>query len=119
MTPEPYARLAVFALLALSVPFFTVFLASLVRARRPTTIKSLPYECGLDTQGPTWIQFHVRYYLYALLFVIFDVEVVFLFPWAVAYQQLGVFALVEAFLFVVLLGVGLVYAWRKGALEWR
>ncbi|MBI4505405.1 MAG: NADH-quinone oxidoreductase subunit A [Chloroflexi bacterium] len=105
--------------MALAVPFMAVFMSSLVRARRPNAIKSQPYECGLETQGPTWVQFHIRYYLYALLFVIFDVEVVFLFPWAVAYDQLGLFALVEAFVFVALLSVGLVYAWRKGALEWR
>lgn len=119
MTFEPYARLAVFTLMALAVPLLALFLSSLVRARRPNPVKAQPYECGLTTRGPTWVQFHVRYYLYALLFVIFDVEVVFLFPWAAAYEQLGLFALVEAFIFVALLSVGLLYAWRKGALEWR
>jgi NADH:ubiquinone oxidoreductase subunit 3 (subunit A) len=119
LTFEPYARLAVFTLMALAVPFVTLLIASLVRARRPTRVKLLPYECGLETQGPTWVQFHVRYYLFALLFVIFDVEVAFLLPWAVAYNQLGLFALIEAFIFVALLTLGLVYAWRKGALEWK
>lgn len=119
MSFEPYARLAVFTLLALAVPFLALFVASLVRARHPSTVKLLPYECGLETQGPTWVQFRIRYYLFALLFVIFDVEVVFLLPWAVAYDRLGLFALVEAFVFVALLTIGLAYAWRKGALEWR
>lgn len=119
MTPELSIRLAVFGLFALAIPLLALFVSGLVRPRRPSAIKTQTYECGLETRGPTWVQFHVRYYLFALLFVIFDVEVVYLFPWAVVYNQLGLFALVEAFLFVALLGVGLVYAWRKGALEWK
>lgn len=119
MTPELAARLVVFAAFALAIPLLALFVSGLMRPRRPTAIKAQSYECGLETRGPTWVQFRVRYYLYALLFVVFDVEVVYLFPWAVAYSQLGLFALVEGFLFVALLSVGLVYAWRKGALEWR
>ena len=77
-----------------------------------------PYECGVETEGDAWGQFNVRYYVVALLFVVFDVEVVFLYPWAVAFRQLGLFAFVEAALFLVVLLVGYVYAWRRKALEW-
>jgi NADH:ubiquinone oxidoreductase subunit 3 (subunit A) len=72
----------------------------------------------METFGDTWVQFRVQYYLYALVFVLFDIETVFLLPWAVVYNQLGLFALAEMLLFIALLVVGLVYAWRKGALEW-
>jgi len=114
-----YARLAIFAAVALTIPFLALFFAWLINSKRPNPIKLSTYECGLDTIGPTWIQFRVRYYLYALVFVVFDVETVFLYPWAVAYGQLGLFALMEMFIFIGLLAVGLAYAWRKGALEWK
>jgi len=68
--------------------------------------------------GESWIQFEIRYYMFALVFVVFDVETVFLYPWAMSFDQLGLLAFIEAFIFVVILIVGLVYAWRKGALEW-
>ncbi len=76
------------------------------------------YECGEPTIGPSWIQYNVRYYVFALLFVIFDVEVVFLIPWAVVYKELGLFALVEMLIFIAILIFGLVYAWKKGVLKW-
>lgn len=77
------------------------------------------YECGLDTKGPTWIQFRINYFLYALVFVVFDVETVFLYPWAVRFNALGLFAFAEMFIFIAILLVGLWYAWKKGALEWK
>jgi len=92
--------------------------AWLVRPHRPGAIKSTTYECGLETIGETWIQHKVQYYLFALVFVIFDVETVFLYPWAVAYNALPLFALFEMFVFIALLVTGLVYAWREGALLW-
>ena len=76
------------------------------------------YECGLLTTGETWVRFRMQYYVYALLFVIFDVEAVFLYPWAVSYAGLGAFALIEMVIFLFMLVVGLAYAWRKGALRW-
>ncbi|MBI4321474.1 MAG: NADH-quinone oxidoreductase subunit A [Chloroflexi bacterium] len=94
-------------------------ISSLIRPKRPNPVKLATYECGLETSGPTWVQFRVGFYIYALVFVIFDVETVFLYPWAVTYRQLGLFALVEMFIFVALLVVGLVYAWRKRALVWK
>jgi len=89
----------------------------LVRPVRPQSEKYIAYEAGSDPIGG-WGQSNVRYYIYALLFVIFDVEAVFIFPWAVGLESLGVFGLVEMILFVFVLALGLVYAWRKGVLRW-
>ncbi len=83
------------------------------------TVRRSTYECGMETIGPSWVQFRLSYYLFALIFVVFDVETVFLFPWAAAYRQLGLFALVEVLIFVAILVAGLAYAWRKGALQWK
>ncbi|MEE8473495.1 MAG: NADH-quinone oxidoreductase subunit A [Dehalococcoidia bacterium] len=87
--------------------------------RKPNAIKSSTYECGLDTIGPTWVQFNFRYYFFALLFVVFDIEMVFLFPWAVQFRQLKLFGLLEMMIFILILVVGFAYAWKKGALEWK
>jgi NADH:ubiquinone oxidoreductase subunit 3 (subunit A) len=95
-----------------------IFASTMLVPRRPDRVKNAPYECGVETIGPTTIQFRTQFYLFALIFVIFDVEAVFLLPWAVHYRQLGLFALVEAAIFVALLLVGYVYAWRKRALDW-
>ena len=90
-----------------------------IRPNHPDPIKEATYECGVETEeGDAWGQFNVRYYVIALLFVVFDVEAVFLYPWAVAFRQLGLFAFVEAVLFVAILLVGYLYAWRRKALEW-
>lgn len=90
-----------------------------VRARKDSRIKHLTYECGEQPDGLAWMQFHARYYVVALFFVLFDVEAVFLFPWAVAYGGLGFYALLQAVIFIFLLFDGLVYAWRTGALKWQ
>ena len=90
-----------------------------IRPQNPDRIKEATYECGVETEGPTWVQFNFRYYYYALLFVIFDVEAVFLYPWAVSFQRMGVVAFVEICTFVLILLIGLLYAWRKNALEWQ
>ena len=91
-----------------------------IRPNKPSLVKSSVYECGVDPIGPgRWVQFNFRYYTYALLFVIFDVETVFLYPWAIRFKQLGLFALFEMLVFVLILVVGLAYAWRKRALEWE
>jgi NADH:ubiquinone oxidoreductase subunit 3 (subunit A) len=100
-----------FAALALLVP-------RLIAPRKPHPLKDQPYECGIETVGDSWVQFRVQYYVFALVFLIFDVEIVFLYPWAVAFGQLPLFAVLEGILFVLILIAGLVYAWRKGALEW-
>lgn len=99
-------------------PAMPLFAAKLLQPKRPNKVKNETYECGIETSGDAWVQFKVQYYLYALVFLVFDIEMVFVFPWAVAYNQLGLFAFVEMVIFIILLAVALVYAWRKGALEW-
>src|SRR6266446_963604 len=86
--------------------------------KRPTKIKGEAFECGNPPSGAAWGRFSVHFYLTALLFVVFDVEVVFLYPWAVELRHLGMFGLVEALVFIAILTVGLVYAWQRGALDW-
>lgn len=90
----------------------------LVAPRKRSRSKGDTYECGLLTTGETWVRFRIQYYIYALLFVVFDIETVFLYPWAVSYAGLGLFALVEMVIFLTMLTVGLAYAWRKGVLRW-
>ncbi len=81
--------------------------------------KSEPYECGVPTEGSSWIQYNVGYYLFALIFLVFDVEIVFLFPWAVVLREVGMVAFVEILVFVAILFLGLLYAWKSGALKWQ
>ncbi|HYL60694.1 MAG TPA: NADH-quinone oxidoreductase subunit A [Candidatus Acidoferrales bacterium] len=90
----------------------------LVGPRRPSAIKSEAFECGNPSSGSAWGRFSVRFYLTAILFLLFDVEVIFLYPWAVELRRLGVFGFVEALIFIAILSVGLVYAWQRGALDW-
>jgi NADH-quinone oxidoreductase subunit A len=97
----------------------TIFAASLLRPKRPSAEKLSTYECGMETVGDTWVQFRSQYYVFALVFVLFDVEVVLLFPIAAAYNQLHLFAIVETVIFIVLLLGALLYAMRKGVLRWN
>jgi NADH-quinone oxidoreductase subunit A len=113
-----YAFLGIFFVAAISFPIIPLILAWLIRPKRPTEVKQSTYECGLETMGDIWVQFKVQYYLYALAFVIFDIEVVFLYPWAVALPGMGVFALIAMAIFLFILIFSLIYDWRKGALEW-
>lgn len=113
-----YGFVAIFFVAAVTFPIVPLVLAYILRPKRPTTIKQSTYECGLEVIGDFRVQFKVQYYLYALAFVIFDIEVVFLYPWAVAYNQLGLYALGAAAVFLLILFAGLIYEWRKGALEW-
>ena len=108
----------VFLILAPVFPIAALIIPRLLAPRKPNPLKSQTYECGIETLGDTWVQFKAQYYIYALAFLIFDVEVVFLFPWAVAFEQLPMFAVLEGILFILILVAGLVYAWRKGILEW-
>jgi NADH:ubiquinone oxidoreductase subunit 3 (subunit A) len=114
-----YNFIGIFVIVAIAFPFVALGVAWLLRPKKPNPSKTDTYECGQSTTGDTWVQFRAQYYIYALVFVVFDVEAVFLFPWAVAYQKLGLYAWVEAFIFIALLTVGLVYTWRKGALRWQ
>jgi NADH-quinone oxidoreductase subunit A len=121
---EQYGRVGVLLLFALAFPITPLLISVLlglirVRPSAPDPIKSATYECGMETEGNTWVQFNFRYYFFALIFVVFDIEAVFLYPWAVAFRQVKLFGFVEALIFVVILVVGYLYAWRKRALEWR
>jgi NADH:ubiquinone oxidoreductase subunit 3 (subunit A) len=111
--------IGIFVIVAIIFPLVALGLAWLLRPKKPNRTKTDTYECGQGTYGDTWVQFRAQYYIYALVFVVFDVEAAFLFPWAVAYSQLGLWAWGEAFAFLAILTVGLVYAWRKGALRWQ
>jgi NADH-quinone oxidoreductase subunit A len=110
----------VFLFIALGVVFVVLgFITSrFIRPHRPSPEKLTTYECGEEPQGDAWIQFNIRFYVVALIFIIFDVEVLFLYPWATVFKQLGGFALVEAVVFLGILTLGLVYAWKKGDLDW-
>jgi NADH-quinone oxidoreductase subunit A len=94
------------------------FLSNLISHKSDNPQKREPYESGMTTVGPTWVQFKVGYYQYAILFLIFDVEIAFLFPWAVVFKEVGSVALIEIIIFLSILGLGLGYAWKKGALKW-
>jgi NADH:ubiquinone oxidoreductase subunit 3 (subunit A) len=115
------AILLAFALLFPSLPLMVSFLFRKlnIRPEAPDPVKMDTYECGVETEGDSWVQFNFRYYLVALIFVVFDVEVVFLYSWAVAFPQQLVVGFVEAMSFICILVIGYVYAWRKHALEWR
>ncbi len=114
-----YIPIFLFILIAAGFAVFTILASKLVHAEKPNSVKLQPYECGIETTGDARDRYSIRYYLIAMLFVIFDVETVFMFPWAVSLDRLKVFGLVEMLVFLFILVVGYFYAWRKGALEWQ
>src|SRR4051812_43889007 len=105
-------------LVAIAFAAAPLVVVRLVAPRKRSLSKLDTYECGVLTTGETWVRFRIQYFIYALLFVVFDIETVFLYPWAVSYGRLGAFALVEMVIFLVILAVGLAYAWAKGVLRW-
>ena len=109
---------ASFLLVGTILAFLLVTLPRWLAPIEPGELKSRTYECGEEPIGAPWIRFRVAYYVFALLFVVFDVEAVFLFPWAVIIRRLGMYGLIQMAVFVGMLTLGLAYAWRKGALEW-
>jgi NADH-quinone oxidoreductase subunit A len=114
-----YASVGFFLLVGgLFVVLNVELVSRLIRPVNPNPQKLSTYECGEEPIGIGWVRFHVRYYLYALVYIVFAVETVFLFPWAVVFQELGWFAFVEMMIFIAILLVGLAYAWKKKALEW-
>jgi len=114
----PYVPILLFILIAIAFPLATFAFARLLRPDRPEPIKLERYECGIESQQEVWGRYSVQYYVIAVLFLIFDVETVFLFPWAVKYKVLGLFGFIEMAVFIVILVVAYAYAWKKGALEW-
>ena len=105
-------------IVAALLPALPLIIARLLAPRKPNPQKLETYECGMETVGETWVQFKAQYYIYALVFLVFDVEVIFLYPWAVAFDKLPFLGVAAGLLFIFLLGDGLVYAWKKGALTW-
>lgn len=110
--------IGIFALIALFVPAAAISIAAILAPKVPGPLKQSVYECGMESIGKSWIQYKSQYYKFALVFLVFDIEVVFLYPFAVAYNNLALFAILEVILFLLILVAGLVYIWRKGELEW-
>ena len=116
---EQYGAIAILAGVAFIFPFIPLIASAIIHVRKPTKEKLLTYECGVDTVGRSWVQFKTSYFLYALAFVAFDVETVFLYPWAVVFRSMDISAFIAMFVFRAILLLGLWCAWRKGALEWK
>ena len=110
--------IGLFLIVATLIPVSALTVSWLISPKKPNPIKQSTYECGMETVGENWVQFKAQYYIFALVFLVFDVETVFLFPWAVSLGKLSLFAVTEGIVFVLILIAGLVYAWRKGMLEW-
>lgn len=113
-----YAPVLLFMLVALAFPLVALLLARIVRPSRYDRVKMAPYECGIEAEGDARGRYSVRFYVIAVLFVVFDVETIFLFPWAVRFRELGWLGLVTMTLFLGILVLGYAYAWKKRALEW-
>lgn len=118
MNVDAYVPVLLFVLVAIGFAIFTLILSSLIHSSKYNKVKLEPYECGIEPTTDARDRYSVRYYLIAMLFVIFDVETVFMFPWAVIMDELALFGLIEMLVFLFILVLGYVYAWRKGALEW-
>ncbi|HEX9596916.1 MAG TPA: NADH-quinone oxidoreductase subunit A [Anaerolineales bacterium] len=116
---QEYLPIAILLFLATGLAILVVALGHLVGPRRPTSRKSAPYESGMQPIGPGTRRMPVRFYLVAVLFILFDIEVIFFLPWAVVFRQLGVFGLIEMLIFIVVLLIGFAYAWKMRALEWE
>lgn len=114
-----FILLIVVIITAIALVAVALGLAGAISPRSFNAQKGEAYECGIPTRGNSWMQFKVGYYLFAILFLMFDVETVFLFPWAVVVQDLGVYGLFSILFFLIILVLGLAYAWKKGALEWK
>jgi NADH-quinone oxidoreductase subunit A len=115
---ENFEFIGILGLITISIPILSLTVAWALRPKKPNPLKSQTYESGIQTIGDTWVQFKAQYYIYAIIFVVFDLEAVFLLPFAVALNQLPLYALIWAIIFILLLFDGLLYAWRKGALRW-
>ncbi|MCI0620944.1 MAG: NADH-quinone oxidoreductase subunit A [Acidobacteria bacterium] len=113
-----FANVLVFLVVGILFLLISLALSSLVRPFKYSAEKYTSYECGENPVGSPWIQFNIRFYVFALIFIIFDVEVAFLVPWAVVFKKLGMFAFVEGLIFIAILAVGLAYVWAKGDLQW-
>ena len=114
-----FGKIFIFILLAVVFVPIIVYVAKLIRPARPTKEKLKIYECGENPEGTPWVKFNLRFYVIALIFLIFDVEVVLLFPWALTYKEFGFYGFMVGIIFLLILGLGMAYEWRKGDLEWE
>ncbi|MFZ4814062.1 MAG: NADH-quinone oxidoreductase subunit A [Phototrophicaceae bacterium] len=114
-----WVYIGLFFVVAFILPAAPILVAAVLNPKKPNAIKLQTYECGVETVGDTWVQFKVQYYIYGIIFLVFDVEMIFLLPWAVAFNELSFFAFGAGFLFIFLLTDALIYAWRKNALAWK
>ncbi len=114
-----YVPILIFAIIAILFASVTLFMSNLIGQKRPSEDKLMPYECGNIPVGTARERFPIRFYIFAMLFIVFDVEVAFMFPWAVLFKKLGILGFVEMVVFVLILLLGLLYVWGKGALEWE
>ncbi len=114
-----YVAIGLMVFLATAVALIAIGLGTIFGPKKESAAKSMPYESGMNPYGEGTRRMPVRFYLIAVLFILFDIEVVFFLPWAITFRQLGLFGLVEMFIFIAILLVGYVYAWKKGALEWE
>ncbi len=117
--PSSYLLLAVMAVLAAGFACVPLILSAILAPKKPSDIKESVFECGLESKGDPWVQFKVQYYIYALAFVIFDIEAVFIYPWAVAFTGLSFGAFLAMAVFILLLTESLIYLWLKGVLTWK
>ncbi len=115
---NPWIYVGLFMIVGMLIPIAALVVARLLAPRKPNAIKQSTYECGIETVGDNWVQFKAQYYIFGLVFLVFDVETVFLFPWAVSLNKLPLFAVFEGIIFILILLAGLAYAWKKGMLEW-
>ena len=113
-----FGKIFVFIILAGAFVGIALFASMLIRPKRPSYEKDMIYECGENPEGSPWIKFNIRFYVVALIFLIFDVEIVLLFPWALTYQSYGLFGFIVGAIFLLILFLGMAYEWRKGDLEW-
>jgi len=118
MQLQDWLFIGVFLVLAPVFPAAALLIPRLIAPKKPNKIKLQTYECGIETVGDSWVQFRVQYYVFGLVFLIFDIEAIFLYPWAAAFDLLPMFAVLEGILFILILIAGLVWAWRKGVLQW-
>ena len=119
-----YGYIGLFLVVAILFTVSTLLLPSTLRLigivpKKPNPVKSSTYECGMETIGKTWVQFNFRYYFYALIFLVLDILVVFIYPWALDLRQLGSFGFIAMLIFVFIIAIGYIYAWRKKVLEWK
>jgi NADH-quinone oxidoreductase subunit A len=114
-----YLAILIYIAIAVVFALFAIVASALLGQRKPTALKKAPYECGMATIGSSFRRIPIKYYIIAMLFLLFDIEVVFLYPWAVVFKQLKVFAFISMAIFIGILLVAYIYIWKKGALEWE